>query len=584
MSILLQVNNLKKSYGPHVILDGASFSVSEKQKIGVIGRNGAGKSTLFNIITSKEEADSGEATIYDRTNLGYLEQEDNFGETDTVILYLLEKSNKKEWTCAKIAASFELNKDLLDTRILDLSGGFQMRVKLALMLLKEPNLLLLDEPTNYLDLSTMLLLEKFLQNYKGAYLVISHDRRFIKNTCTETLDIENGKAFYYPGPLEPYLLFKKEKLINAEKYNKKQLDKQKHLQKFIDRFGAKASLASQAKSKAKQIQRLKSVDIENTLGSAVINIPKATTKKGLGLIMEKMSVGYSSKIVAKNINLEIYKGEHLALLGDNGQGKSTFMKTLAGELDILDGSFKTAKNLRVAYYAQHSSVSLDSKDTVESYLTRQLGIGLESEDVYRMAGNFLFFADDIKKPISVLSGGEKARLCLAGIFLNVYDVLLLDEPTNHLDFETAEALAMALAESNATVIFISHDRTFTSIISDNIIEVNNGQVKRVFGDYDDYVYSLKEKFENVGTGHCLVLVDKDKETRKQKYEEDKQNKKQVVKLEKKLEKLNSEKNEILKYFTENPSEPAPGKSIRLKELEDKIVKTEIEWLEIVGDF
>jgi ATP-binding cassette subfamily F protein 3 len=583
MSILVQINNLKKSYGPHIILDGASFSVAEKQKIGVIGRNGAGKSTLFNIITGKEDADSGEATIYDCANLGYLKQEDDFGEADTVLSYLMTKSNKQEWTCAKIASSFELKQNLLDTRILDLSGGFQMRVKLALMLLKEPNLLLLDEPTNYLDLSTMLLLEKFLQSYNGAYLVISHDRRFIKNTCAETLDIENGKAYHYPGSLEPYLAFKKEKLINAEKYNKKQLDKQKHLQKFIDRFGAKASLASQAKSKAKQIGRLKTIDIENTLGSAVINIPKASTKKGLAFILEKIDIGYGSKAIAKNINLEIYKGEHLALLGDNGQGKSTFMKTLAGNLDTLGEPFKIAKNLRVAYYAQHSSASLNTKDTVESYLASQLGSGMESEDVYRMAGNFLFFDSDIKKPISVLSGGEKARLCLAGIFLNTHDVLLLDEPTNHLDFETAEALAMALAESNATIIFISHDRTFTSIISDNILEIKDGQLKRVFGDYDDYVYSLKEKFEKDNKRE-VEKVSEEKEIRKQKYKDDKEGKKKALGLEKKLEKLNNEKEKILRYFIENSSKPAPDKSIRLKELEAEIVKIEIEWLDLVGDF
>ncbi len=581
MSILVQINNLKKAYGPQVILDGASFSVAEKQKIGVIGRNGAGKSTLFNIIMKTEQADSGELMIYDRTRIGYIKQEDDFEENDTVIGYLKEKSNKKEWTCAKVASLFELKNELLEKKILDLSGGFQMRVKLSLMLLHEPNLLLLDEPTNYLDLRTMLLLEKFLQSYKGAYLIISHDRRFIKNTCTQTLDIENGKAYHYPGSLEPYLAFKKEKLINANKYNKKQLAKQKHLQKFIDRFGAKASLASQAKSKAKQIDRLKTIDIENTLGSAVIKIPKATTKKGLAFAIDAMSIGYKTKVIAKKINLEIYKGEHLAFLGDNGQGKSTFMKTLAGELEVLKNPFKTAKNLRIAYYAQHSSASLNPKDTVEKYLEAQLGEGMQTEDVYKMAGDFLFLGGDVKKPISVLSGGEKARLCLAGIFLRTNDVLLLDEPTNHLDFETAEALAMALAESNATIIFISHDRTFTSIISDNIIEIKDGQVKRIFGDYDDYVYSIKNKFFTNKIDKKRE-VNKNKEERINKYKEDKEDKKKIRNLEKKIEKLNKEKQEILKYFEINPGEPAPKKSARLSTVDKQIIQAETDWLDIIG--
>ncbi len=581
MSILVQVNNLKKSYGPHLILDGASFSVSEKQKIGVIGRNGAGKSTLFNIITKLDKPDSGEVTIYDRTNLGYIKQEDDFDEDDTVILHLMKKSGREEWVCAKTASFFELKKDLLNTRIFELSGGFQMRVKLSLILLREPNLLLLDEPTNYLDLRTMILLEKFLKNYKGACLIISHDRRFIKNTCKETLDIENGRAYHYPGALEAYLAFKREKLILSKKYNKKQLNKQKHLQKFIDRFGAKATLASQAKSKAKQIKRIKTIEIENTLGSAVIKIPKADPRQGRAFSLEKTAIGYEDNIVASNINLEVYRGEHLALLGDNGQGKSTFMRTLAGDLLPLENPFKTAKNIRIAYYAQHTSSRLNQKDTVESYLVSQADDYFQSDTIYKMAGDFLFSGSDIKKPISVLSGGEKARLCLAGIFLKANDVLLLDEPTNHLDFETAEALAMALAESNATIIFISHDRTFTNIVADSIVEIKEKQIKRIYSDYDEYVEALEEGF-SIEDNPKRVEKSLSKEARILKYEEDKKRKNNLAKFEKKIENLNKEKQEILKYFIKNPTELDIKKSARLSELEEEIIKVEMDWMEVVG--
>ncbi len=576
MSILLQINNIKKAYGPHVILDGASFGVAEKQKIGVIGRNGAGKSTLFNLLIGTEEFDSGEINVHERTRIGHLKQEEKFSDADIVLSYLIEQSGKEDWQCAKIAAHFELKNELLTTRVLNLSGGFQMRVKVSLMLLREPNLLLLDEPTNYLDLRTMLLLEKFLINYKGAFMIISHDRRFIKNTCKETLDIENGKAYHYPGVLEAYLSFKKEKLVTAQKYNKKQLEKQKHLQKFIDRFGAKASLATQAKSKAKQIKRLKTIDIENTLGTAVINIPKASTKQGLAFVLEDMAIGYGTNLVADKINIEIYRGEHLALLGDNGQGKSTFIKTIAREVPTLKNSFKSSPNLRVAYYDQHSSVKLNPKETVESYLSLQAAGNFESEQIYKMAGDFLFEDSDIKKPVSVLSGGERARLCLAGIFLQAHDVLLLDEPTNHLDFETAEALAMALAESNATIIFISHDRTFTSIVADNIIEVKDKRVKRLFGDYDEYLEELEKNALNIGNT-AQALVD-DKAEKKRKYEDEKKSKKDLVRLEKLLARLNEERDDLLKYFEFNFDKPDSEKYLRLKEVEEEITRVEEEWL------
>jgi ATP-binding cassette, subfamily F, member 3 len=578
MSVLIQANNIKKAYGPQLIFSGASFTVSLKQKIGVIGRNGAGKSTLFNMLIGEEKPDSGELSIHDQARIGHLRQEDDFKEDDIVLSYLAEKSGREDWRCAKMASHFELKNELLAKRVLDLSGGYQMRVKLSLMLLKEPNLLLLDEPTNYLDLSTTLLLEKFLIGYQGAYLIISHDRRFIKNTCKETLDIENGTAYHYPGGLESYLAFKKEKLLITHKYNKKQVEKQKHLQKFIDRFGAKASLAAQAKSKAKQIKRIKTIDIENTLGSAVIKIPRATEKQGMAFEIDGLAIGYKDNVVASGIKMEIRRGEHLALLGDNGQGKSTFMKTLAGQLPAIQNPLRLSKNLRLAYYAQHSAGMLNPKDTVESYLVSCAIGNYEYETICRMAGDFLFSEDDIKKPISVLSGGEKARLCLAGIFLSAHDILLLDEPTNHLDFETAEALAMALAESNATVIFISHDRTFTSLVADNILEVKNRKIKRLYGDYEDYLESLPAHAMN----QEIVQSSQEeiKEEKKKKFSEAKQLKKDTMRLERQLEKLNKEKLEILEYFEKNQGRPAPQKSARLKELEDLIVENEEAWLDL----
>lgn len=577
MSILLQVKNLKKSYGPHTILDEANFTVQKKQKIAIIGRNGAGKSTLFKIITGKEKADDGETITFDRTAIGYIQQEDNFKNDDTVISYLLRESEKEPWECAKIAAKFELKNNILEEKISNLSGGYQMRVKLTLMLLAGPNLLLLDEPTNYLDLSTMLLLEKFLISYNGSYLIISHDRRFIKNTCDEIIDIENGKAYHYPGPLESYLKFKQEKQIFNENFNKKQEAKRKHLQKFIDRFGAKASKAAQAKSKAKQIARITDIDIENTLSTAIIKIPKATTKKGLCYRIENLTIGYPKKTIAKNINLDIEKGAHIAILGDNGHGKSTLLKNVANTLSPLSGSIKPANNLRVSYYAQHITSELNKNETVEKYLYRSANSQFETEEIFRMAGNFLFTDDDIKKSISILSGGEKARLCLAGMFLSTNDVLILDEPTNHLDFETAEALALALSESNATILFVSHDRTFTNIVADEIIDVNSGEIKRFNGDYYDYLVNIKTSFTEDPSNNNKKADDK-KAIKRQIFEDNKNFKKQLNRIETELEKTKQEKQDILKQYEENPMNTSPELKKSLDETIIKINELENEWL------
>lgn len=580
MSILLQVKNLQKSYNGQVLLESASFTVAKKQKIAVIGRNGAGKSTLFKIITGQEEKDGGEITINEETRLGYLKQEDDFCADDTVMSYLLRESGQEDWQCAKTAAIFELKNNLLEQKIAALSGGYRMRVKLTLMILKSPNLLLLDEPTNYLDLSTMLLLEKFLQSYQGAYLIISHDRRFIKNVCNEIIDIEYGRAYHFPNRLEPYLKFKKDKIVFAEKFNKKQEAKKKHLQSFIDRFGVKASLAKQAKSKEKQIARIKTIDIENSLSTVSFHIPGADKKKGLAWRLEDLAIGYPGKQVAAGIEINIEKGEHLAVLGDNGQGKSTFLKTLAGELQPSAGTFKPNPNLRIAYYAQHIIETLNPQETVESFLIRSSDKNHTAEDVYRLAGDFLFSLDDIKKPISVLSGGEKARLCLASILLKTNDVLLLDEPTNHLDFETAENLAIALAESNATILFISHDRTFTNIIAEKLLEVKNQTIKTFYGTYEEYIDYLEANFSPENRLTKVITASEEKLAKREKYKNEKQRKKDLNKIEKKLEALKIEKEMLIKDFEDNPTNPNPEKVVRFKEISEEIIEQENQWLEI----
>lgn len=577
MKNLLQISKLSKNFGPQVVLDEVSFNIRERQKMAVIGRNGAGKSTLFNIICSLEKQDSGEVIVLPQTRIGYLKQEDDFVTGETVIQYLIRKTDKEEWQCAKMAARFELKADLLSKAVLELSGGYQMRVKLTLMLLSEPNLILLDEPTNYLDLSTIILLEKFLQEYNGAYLVISHDRRFIRKTCHEILELERGRAFHYSGPLEEYLEFKIQQKESDEKFNRKQEERRKHLQRFIDRFGAKASKASQAKAKAKQIDRLEFKELQNSLSNVVIKSPAALSEKGFCWRMEDLVIGYPDREVASDISIDIEKGEHVAILGDNGQGKTTFMKVLAGELKPTSGVLKPANNLKIGYYAQHVATQMNCKETVEQYLERTSDHQHTVEEIYKMAGNFLFKDEDIKKPISVLSGGEKSRLALAGLLLNKYDVLLLDEPTNHLDFETAEALAFALADSKVTVLFITHDRTFVNILANRILKVGDHKVKHFYGELTDYIDSL--------FGSAVSLEPAFKRVAKVKkindYEEEKKKSREIVKIEQRIDKLRQEKEKLIRYFNNNPISPSQSKIKRMKFVEKQIEENEQEWYKLV---
>jgi ATP-binding cassette subfamily F protein 3 len=579
MAILLQVQNLSKSFGTKKVLDNASFTVSKKQKIGVIGRNGAGKSTLFKIIMDQISADSGTVQILDHTRIGYLKQEDDFTETDTVLQYLIDHSSKESWVCAKMASNFELTEHE-ETHILSLSGGYQMRVKLCLMLLHEPNLLLLDEPTNYLDISTLLLLEKFLQTYAGAYLVISHDRQFLKNTCKQTLEIERGKTYLYPKDLESYLAFKDEKLKTAYQYNKKIQAKRAHLERFIERFGAKASKATQAQSRVKQLTRLNTIDIQTPLANVSIKIPKASTTPGLAFRIHELAIGYPQKVIASNMSFDIGKGQHFAVLGDNGQGKSTFLKTLAGILAPKDGRIKRTQRLSVAYYAQHITTKLPRELTIEQYLISKAPARHVPADIFKMASNFLFQEADLSKTISVLSGGEKARLYLAGLLLTPHDIYLFDEPTNHLDFETAEALAFALAESNATILFVSHDRTFNSILAKDILEVKNGTIKRFHGNYDDYIEKLK--FE---TKLIDEIVEKrapieTTDTRKNiEYEFRKVKQRELKEIELQITRLKEEQEQIMEKFLKNPHKPYISLRKRLKLIEQEMVELEHTWLE-----
>ncbi|MDP8230019.1 MAG: ABC-F family ATP-binding cassette domain-containing protein, partial [Candidatus Gorgyraea atricola] len=474
MKTLLQLTNIHKAYGAQIILDAFSVTISENQKIGVIGRNGAGKTTMCRIITGHEVPDDGTVQKSKRFRLAYLEQHDPYRLDETVISFLSRYTEKEEWQCGKVAARFQLKNELLETLIGTLSGGFRTRVKLVAMLLKDPNILILDEPTNYLDLKTLILLEEFLQDYRGGFLIVSHDREFLKKTCKETLEIENGSCALYPGTVDEYLLFKEEQGRLIDCHNKNVETKRKQLQAFVDRFRAKASKAAQAKSAMKKIEKLQTINTGHSLSTVRLKIPLVEKKNLVAFRAKGLTIGYPGHQVASHITMEFNQGDHIAVLGDNGQGKTTFMRTIAGDLEAMGGSYKWGHGLKVGYYAQHVLQSLDLQNDVLTHLMNVAEKSVVRQEILAMAGSFLFKEDDVLKKVAVLSGGEKARLCLASLLLSRNDVLLLDEPTNHLDFETVEAFGKALKAFNGTVFFISHDRTFVNMLATRIVEVKDG--------------------------------------------------------------------------------------------------------------
>jgi len=582
MKTYLTIEHLDKAYGTQTIFEDAFLTVHEDQKIGLIGRNGAGKSTLMRIITGEEELDSGTVMFHPGVSIGYLKQQEEFLEGETVLDYLTRSSEKEEWQCGKAAHQFGLTVDYLYREISGLSGGYQMRVKLAAMIAREPNLILLDEPTNYLDLGTVLLLENFIVSFRGSVIVISHDREFLKRTCTETLEVEHGSLTLFPRPLEEYLEHKQVSREVMQKYNDKVVKQKEHLQHFVNRFGATASKAGQAQSKLKQIAKMSTIEIKNPLPTVDISLPKIEYTSGTALRLNNLTVGYGEKKVAEGLTFEIEKGDHVVILGDNGQGKSTLLKTIADVIKPVAGAYRWTPALSIGYFAQNVIEDLNPVDTVLGHLKKYAGAGVKYEDIMRMASNFLFRKDEVEKKISVLSGGEKCRLALATLLLGKNDVLLFDEPTNHLDFETAEALGLALSASNRTVIFISHDRTFVSMLADKMIEIRDGVMREYYGSFQEYVDELIARALEDVPGRKEVRtknqeVSEDEDEIDSEKERIKEIKKEQKALEVELADLQKDRAKILSDFEKKP-EYNPTRNERLKATEAMIKEKELVWV------
>lgn len=460
--------------------------------MGVIGPNGAGKTTLFKILVGQDALDSGQLTRAQALRVGYLEQESEWTLEQSSEEYLTENCIKPIWELKQHGRALGLEPKHFQAPLAELSGGYRMRMKLLYLIGQEPNLMLLDEPTNFLDLESVLALESFLQGYTGAFLLISHDREFLRRTTEFTLEVEGGDITKFPGNIDDYFEQKTQlrEVLSAQSANREL--KRKQIQEFVDRFRAKASKAKQAQSRMKQLAKMDGIALKDLPVRARIKIPEPVHTGRETLMIKNADLGYGDHTVLKQVELRLERGAHLGVVGHNGAGKSTLLKALGGRLPLLSGELTYGYQVSLSYFSQHVAEQLDLNDSVLDALQRTAHAGVKGQDILNMAGSLLFSGDDVHKKIRILSGGEKSRVALGQILLKRSPLLLLDEPTNHLDFDTVEALTEALRAYPGSLITVSHDRSFIGRVAGQILEIRDRRLELFPGTYDEYVWSLQK--------------------------------------------------------------------------------------------
>lgn len=593
---LLQLKDGVKSFGARTIFSKASFAVNEGEKVGVIGPNGAGKSTLFRILVGLEELDSGQITRANGLRIGYLEQEDRRSSPHlTVEEHLASQTATPIWEVKQFAPKLGLKLDFFPRPIMSLSGGYRMRVKLLYLLASKPDLMLLDEPTNYLDLETLVVLENFLQSSESAFLLISHDREFLRRTTDHILEVEGGQMTKYAGNIDDYFEQKalvREQLLRAHENAEA---KRKEILEFVARYGAKASRARQAQSRLKQLEKMEAIEVRPLQARAAIRLPEPVRTGKTVVRAESVRLGYGEKIVIEDLNLELNRGDHLGVVGLNGAGKSTLLKALAGELKPIAGGITYGLNVDVSYYAQHVAERLSPKDTVLEAFGSEASPDTKHQEILDLAGALLFSGDDVLKKIEVLSGGEKSRVALGKILLKKSSLLLLDEPTNHLDFDTVEALTQALSDFPGTLVIVSHDRGFVRRTATKILEVRDGRALFYPGSYDEYVWSVQkgalansrsseenspqsfERFDSIEESKFAKV--NYKERKKQIEKELRSLEKEISNLEKECEELRERVIRLNEELTTASGSSATEKVKEIGQLQAEIDQREERYLE-----
>jgi len=501
---MLTLADVSKSYGTRELFSDVSLFIARTDRLGLVGPNGAGKSTLFSLILGEEKPDTGTIEWERGADFGFLPQE-SAPAGDESILHIATSGKKLEpdeddWDidytleprARKILAGLGFKEGDADKPAKGFSGGWVMRAHLARLLVAEPALLLLDEPTNHLDLEALLWFQDYLTRYPGGLVVISHDRAFLNALCTGMLELRAGTLHYYHGNYDNFMQEKEARKAQQAAAFKNQQREIAHLQKFVDRFGAKASMASRAKSKEKQIERLQEVAVEEPteeLKRINFKFPQPP-RSGLKVVeLEHVQQAYGEHVVYRDLNFTAERGQKIVLVGPNGAGKSTLLKILAGVLPIQGGTQELGSNVFTGYFAQNRLDNLNPELTVfENVMElRTVENQLTEQQARAILGAFLFRKDDVHKPVSVLSGGEKSRLALARLLVKPPNLLLMDEPTTHLDIPSIDALTAALKGYEGTLIFISHDVHFIRSLDAQVLHVHSGRLTPYAGNYDYYL-------------------------------------------------------------------------------------------------
>lgn len=582
---MISVNNVSVVFGGFYLLDSVSFLINKKDRIGLTGRNGAGKSTTLKMLAGLQQPSEGNISMASDVKIGYLPQTKVYTDGNTVrkeaekafadlfslkdeverlnmelagredydspaYMKLLDKIHDKT-ELLSIRGEGNIDREVevvlkglgfkpedLERNCEEFSGGWRMRIELAKILLARPDIFLLDEPTNHLDIESISWLESFLQTYPGAVVLVSHDRAFLDNVTTRTLEISLGKVYDYKVPYSQFELLHKERMEQQLRAYQNQQKQIKDTEDFIERFRYKATKSVQVQSRIKQLEKLERIEVEEEDSARItVRFQPAVRSGEIVINGRELVKAYGDHLVLKGVNLDIKRGEKVAFVGKNGEGKSTLVKMIMNEIPY-EGELKIGHNVNIGYFAQNQADLLDSELTVLDTVDR-VAEGEIRKKIRDILGAFLFSGEDVEKKVKVLSGGERTRLAMVRLLLEPYNLLILDEPTNHLDMRTKDILKEALKKFGGTVIVVSHDRDFLTGLADKVFEFTNRNIKEYLGGVKDFLEAKKiacfREYEQLHKPKSVAVETEVKEN-KLSFEERKQMNREIKKAEQRVEK------------------------------------------------
>ena len=627
--IILQANKIERSFAGEVLFDNINLQVDERDRIALVGKNGAGKSTLLKILVGEEEPTTGEINKKKDISLSYLAQDSRFESENTIydeMLHVFDdlRSTEKqlrqmelemgektgadlenlmsnydllsenfrqaggftyEADIRSILNGFKFDESMWQMKIAELSGGQNTRLALAKMLLEKPNLLVLDEPTNHLDIDTIAWLENYLINYSGALIIVSHDRYFLDKVATITLDLTKHSLDRYVGNYSSFVEQKEQKLLTEAKNYEKQQKEIAALEDFVNRNLVRASTTKRAQSRRKQLEKMERLDKpEAGKKSANMTFHSDKVSGNVVLTVENAAIGYDGEILSEPINLDLRKMNAVAVVGPNGIGKTTFIKSIVDQIPFIKGEKRFGSNVEVGYYDQTQS-KLTPSNSVLDELWNDFKLTPEVEIRNRL-GAFLFSGDDVKKSVGMLSGGEKARLLLAKLSMENNNFLILDEPTNHLDIDSKEVLENALIDFDGTLLFVSHDRYFINRVATHVLELSENGSTLYLGDYDYYVEKKAELAANQKEMAAVSREDEaspvnDYQAQKESQKEIRKLMRQIENLEREIEELETQAKAISEQMlTSNDADELMQLQAELDKISQRQEEAMLEWEEL----